>query len=65
MNRVKRTLVGAVVLGVSIMLGAAALAAECSTIIATTPSGATFPCTVCIEGGRPISAICTPTPVGR
>ncbi len=38
---------------------------DCSTIIATTPSGATFPCTVCIEGGRPISAICTPPVTGR
>ena len=65
MNRVKRIVVGVFVLGVSIALTVASLAAECSTIIATTPGGSTFPCTICVEGGRPISAICTPTTLGR
>ena len=60
MNRAKRMVVGVIVLGMSIALTVAALAAECSTIIASTSGGATFPCTVCVEGGRPISAMCTP-----
>lgn len=51
---------------VAAAIGAAgSAAAECSVVIATTPSGATFPCTVCVEGGRPISAICTPADTKR
>lgn len=60
----KRIVFGAVLFATAIGLGGTARA-ECSTIIASTPSGATFPCTICIEGGRPISAICTPTVPGK
>jgi hypothetical protein len=65
MNRAIRSVVGVIVLGASIALAAASLAAECSVIIATTPTGSTFPCTICVEGGRPISALCTPPTFGR
>jgi len=39
--------------------------AECSTVIASTPTGGTFPCTVCVEGGRAVSIFCTPPVTGR
>jgi len=65
MKHVLRIIVITAIAGLAAGFWPSAAAAECTTIIATTPSGATFPCTVCIEGGRPISAICTPTPVGR
>jgi hypothetical protein len=42
-----------------------AAAAQCTTVIATTPTGSTFPCTVCVEGGKPVSVICTPPILGR
>ncbi len=59
-----RVVFGALLFAATIGIAGSA-AAECSTIIATTPTGTTFPCTVCVEGGRPISAICTPPVTGR
>ena len=60
----KRVVWGTVLLAAALSLPGSARA-ECSTIIATTPGGATFPCTVCVENGRPTSAVCTPAPTGR
>ncbi len=60
----KRIAFGVILFAATIGIAGSARA-ECSVIIATTPSGATFPCTICIEGGRPVSAICTPTPTGK
>ena len=60
----KRLLVGTIV--VVGMLGAPHTArADCQVVIASTPSGATFPCTICIEGGRVVSALCQPPVTGR
>jgi hypothetical protein len=60
----KRAVFGAMLFAATLALGGSA-AADCSTIIATTPTGSSFPCTVCVEGGRPISAICTPPLIGK
>ncbi len=60
----KRFVVGGILLAATIGI-AGSVAAECSVIIATTPSGSTFPCTICVEGGRPVSAICTPPAIGK
>jgi hypothetical protein len=60
----KRVVFGAMLFAATLALGGSA-AADCSTIIATTPTGSSFPCTVCVEGGRPISAICTPPLIGK
>jgi hypothetical protein len=60
----RRFVFGALLFAVAVGLAGSA-AAECSTIIATTPTGSSFPCTVCVEGGRPISAICTPPFIGK
>lgn len=56
----ERVLLGALVLAVAVFVPTSARTAECSVLIATTPTGTTFPCTVCVEGGRPISITCTP-----
>lgn len=60
----KRVVFGAMLFAATIGIAGSA-AAECSVVIASTPSGASFPCTICVEGGRPISAICTPTAIQR
>ena len=60
----KRVAFGAILVAATLGIAGSA-AAECSTVIATTPSGTTFPCTICVEGGRPVSAICTPPLTGR
>lgn len=56
---VKRFMVGAALFAAAWAAPAVARA-ECSTVVASTPSGTTFPCTVCIEGGRVVSIFCTP-----
>ncbi len=65
MDRVHRIIIVTAIAGLAAGFWPSAAAAECTTIIASTPSGATFPCTVCVEGGRPISALCTPLVLGR
>jgi len=61
---VKRLVIGSILFAAA--LGVPAIArAECSAVIASTPSGGTFPCTVCIEGGRVVSIFCTPPVTGR
>ncbi len=60
----KRYVMGAILFAALVGIPAAAQA-ECSTVIATTPSGSTFPCTVCVEGGRVVSVFCTPPVTGR
>jgi hypothetical protein len=60
----KRLLLGTILFAAAVGVPAAARA-ECTVIIASTPTGSTFPCTVCIEGGRPVSIMCTPPILGR
>ncbi len=66
MNCALRTVLAATAIaGLAVGFWPSVATAECSTVIATTPSGSTFPCTVCVEGGRPVSVICTPPIIGR
>ncbi len=53
----RRFALGGVLFIITIGIAGSA-AAECFTIIAITPSGKTFPCTICVQDGRPTSAVC-------
>jgi hypothetical protein len=60
----KRVVCGSILVLAALILPEIARA-DCQVVIATTSSGATFPCTVCIEGGRVVSANCQPISTGR
>lgn len=65
MSRSLRIIIVLVALHLAAGFWPSVAAADCTTVIATTPSGSTFPCTVCVEGGRPVSVLCTPPIIGR